>query len=119
MKYENFTKRSKSEIVSLLSSKDDNQIIEGLISIIDLNENWKWKQDQILRFIHHHNFWIAKNAITGLGDLARIHGTLEKLKVTNELTLINNPELKGIIDATVDDFNIFLSKGVPPQKPTD
>ncbi|ELR68834.1 hypothetical protein C900_05780 [Fulvivirga imtechensis AK7] len=71
-------------------------------------DDWKWVQEKLLRYIYHENFWVAKNAITGLGDVARIHGKLDKRRVLEGLEKIENERLLGVKLSAIDDINMFV-----------
>lgn len=68
----------------------------------------KWVLDKLLVLIHDDDFWVAHNAINGLSDLARIHGTLNKTEAIDALLQVTNADLKGVISQTLRDFDIFL-----------
>jgi len=107
MIYEEFSYSNKLEVERLLVSSKDNRI-KALIGMINGIDDWKWVQDKILKFIHDDDFWVAKNAITGLGDIARIHGKLEKDMVYKELSKLQNEQLFAVRDEAIDDIKMFL-----------
>lgn len=64
---------------------------------------------EILELINDNDFWIAKNAITGLGDVARVHNKLDVEKVVKALKDLNRTELEDVVKETIDDIEIFTN----------
>lgn len=108
MKNEEFKKLSKSEIEMYLLSNDNDKKIHALVRMVDDVGDPEWIQKTLLSYIHDQDFWVAKNAIVGLGDLARVHGKIDLEKVSSELRKIQNERLQGSVDDVFDDFEVFL-----------
>lgn len=108
MKYQNINLTDKTEVEQLLISPSEEIRSNAIVGMVNGIADVTWVQDKLLELVHDENFWVAKNAITGLGDLARIHGTLDLLKVKSALEKINRKDLKGVIESTLADFEIFL-----------
>jgi hypothetical protein len=107
MKYENFSITSKLEVEKLLTGNNED-IIKAIIASVNSIKEWEWSQDLCLKYIKHNDFWVAKTAINGIGDVVRIHGKLDVSKVKKSFSQISNERLKPIINSVMDDINIFL-----------
>ncbi|MNE11605.1 hypothetical protein D3C87_228170 [compost metagenome] len=109
MKYENFNFTNKKLILESINSDiSTERKIEIIVGMVNSIEDWKWIQDILLSLVDHKEFWIAKNAISGLGDIARIHGRLDVSLVRNRLSEVKSPEMEGFINDTLDDIKIFV-----------
>ena len=98
----------KSNIEIRLTSLNRDERVYAILDMLNTIDDPQWIQDQLLILIHDTDFWVAKNAIVALGDLARIHRTLDKFRVLSELEKINIKELKPIIQSAVNDIRIFI-----------
>ena len=108
MEYKNFNYSNKSQIEELLLSEDLNVIISSIIGMINGVNDRVWVQNKLLELSVNSNFWIAKNAITGIGDLARLYGKLDKKKVDLVISGIKNDQLDPVIKEMYEDINIYL-----------
>lgn len=107
MIYENYSFTSKSEVEKLLSGNNED-IKKAIIGAINGIKEWEWLQDLCLKYIFHNDFWVAKTAIDGIGDIARIHRKLDIAKVKYDFNQISDVRLKPIINSIMDDIKIFL-----------
>jgi hypothetical protein len=107
MIYENYSFTSKSEVEKLLSGNNED-IKKAIIGAINGIKEWEWLQDLCLKYIFHNDFWVAKTAIDGIGDIARIHRKLDITKVEYDFNQISDVRLKPIINSIMDDIKIFL-----------
>jgi hypothetical protein len=107
MKYENYSISSKLEVEKLLTVNNED-IIKAIIASVNGINEWEWLQDLCLQYVKHNDFWVAKTAINGIGDVVRIHGKLDISKVKNSFSQISDERLKPIINSVMDDINIYL-----------
>ena len=110
MEYKEFNYSDKLELEKLLSSPNKETKIGAIIGMVNGVDDWVWVQEKLLEFIHDDDFWIAKNAIMGLADIARIHRNLDLDKVERALNEIKNKDLEGIINSVKDDIEIYIKK---------
>jgi len=108
MIYENYSFSTKSEVEKLLSHHDNDDIKKAIIGAINGIKDWEWLQNLCLNYIHNPDFWVAKTAITGISDIARIHRRLNIEKVRNSFNQVSNERLQPIIKSTLDDIKIFI-----------
>lgn len=109
MNYQDYIFSDKKEIEQLLTSSKQEIRISAIIGMVNGISDANWVQNKLLELVNDENFWIAKSSITGLADLARIHGKLDLLKVKSILREVDRKDLKPIIEAALDDFSIFLN----------
>jgi hypothetical protein len=109
MEYQEFNYTDKNEIEKLLLSSNQEVKIGVILGMVNGLNDWKWVQDKLLSLIFDDDFWIAKNALTSLSDVARIHKNLEIDKVKRELDKVIDDRLKDVISDVYQDFNIFLN----------
>ncbi|HAZ02548.1 MAG TPA: hypothetical protein DCY97_10310 [Marinilabiliales bacterium] len=108
MEFQNYNYTDKEEILSMLNSLDQSKRIQAIIGMINGVGDRLWLQNRLLELVHDNDFWVSKNAITGLGDLARIYGELDVQKVLHELRRIKNKQLEGVIKDVIEDINLFI-----------
>ncbi|TRX34061.1 hypothetical protein FNW52_14725 [Flavobacterium sp. ZT3R18] len=107
MIYENYSFTSKSEVEKLLNGNNED-IKKAIIGAINGIKEWEWLQNLCLKYIFHNDFWVAKTAIDGIGDIARIHKKLDVNKVKYDFNQISDERLKPIINSVMDDIKVFL-----------
>lgn len=108
MVYDNYSFKSKEEVIGLLNTGSSENIITALIGAVNGIDDWFWLEGLCLNYVHHPDFWVAKTAINSLGDIARIHKSLNVEKVLFEFKLVNEVKLKGVISETVLDIKLFI-----------
>lgn len=92
-------------------SSEGEELTLLLLGLSELDD-WEWVQDIYLNFVNDKDIWVASAAIGGLGDLARIHGHIDKKRVVKSLLNLANSreELRGKINDAVDDIDMFTVK---------
>ena len=109
MEYKNYYFDNKELINHRLSIGDPKIISETIVGMINGIDDCSWLTEKCLAYLDHVDFGVAKNAITGLGDIARIYGRLEDVdKVKIALNKIEREDLKGYVEDTLSDFKVFL-----------
>lgn len=108
MKYQNYLYTDKAEVSRLLLSDSEKVRASAIVGMVNGISDVQWVEDQLLHLLDDSSFWVAKGAIVGLGNLARIHGQLNQERVKAAFETIERADLKGAISDTLDDFNIFL-----------
>ncbi|MFK7824843.1 MAG: hypothetical protein AB8G05_11840 [Oligoflexales bacterium] len=107
--YENPKKITKKQALGLLSTGDSDNVRSALISISLHESDWRWAQNECLRFLNHEDKSIASTAIISIGHIARIHGSIDKKEVFDAFEAISNrEELNEQIEDTIDDIKIFV-----------
>jgi hypothetical protein len=81
LKYEPVAKLPRDVTVRDLSSDDPERISAALYSATYYDPDWRWVQDECLRFLTHENLLVRWTAATCLGDLAMFHETLDLARV--------------------------------------
>src|SRR5688572_23858792 len=109
MEYHEVDPISREEALTAFASNDPELVCTTLVQVAYYDPDWQWVQEQCINFTKHPNLDICGLAVTCLGHIARIHRTLEIDKVLPILKeLYKNPKIAGLIDDTLDDFEIYL-----------
>lgn len=100
---------SRTEAAKMLTSNNYKDICDALISITYYDQDWRWCQDECLKYLNHKNKFVSGLAAICLGHIARIHKKLDKEKVIMELKKhLDNVEISGQIQDALDDIDIFI-----------
>src|SRR5262245_40566289 len=91
--YERLHFEDKDLILLMLGSSDTGEVCRALIGMVYGVDDWKWCQDQLLRFVHHEEHLIAYNAIVGVGMVALFRKKLDVDRVKAALAKITDPSL--------------------------
>jgi len=107
MEYKNYNYTNKLEVTKML--EDNQNTIEVIIGAINGIDDQKWLEEMCIQYIFNENFGIARTAIYGIGDLARIHNTLIYKEIIQDLfNQVENERLKFVIQEVSQDLDIFL-----------
>lgn|SRR5690554_4285462 len=108
MEYQEYNCSNKNEVLLLLNSKNNEDIIKGILGMVNGISDTSWLQSKIIPFINHSDLWVSKSAINALGDIARIHGELDREKINSELVKIIRPDMLGVLEDFRDDIDMYL-----------
>ena len=76
---------SRAEIVRDLAGDDPKRISDALYSATYHDPEWRWVQDECLKFLKHSDVRVRWTAATCLGDLAMFHKVLDLPRVVPEI----------------------------------
>ncbi len=100
---------SIKELEEDFNSSNKDKIIKALLYASFNITNWKWVQNKCIDLLDDKDEDIKGLAITCLGHLARIHGTIEKNKVFQALReKVREENLKGRVQDALDDIEMFV-----------
>jgi hypothetical protein len=71
-------RRTKEEILKALSSQNPQEIRDALVSAGYWENDWKWAEDQLLKFSEHESGLVLWAVATGLGLIAAFHGDIDE-----------------------------------------
>lgn len=111
MQYHEIVPLDKAAAGELLLSGDEEKIVMGLLGLVEGNTEWRWVQDQCLRFVNDPRVTVARVAIMCLGHLARMEGKLDLDKVMPMLDAglqHENPAIRGVTEDTLSDISIYI-----------
>jgi|SRR6516165_1303574 hypothetical protein len=101
---------NRAEADVILAGSDEARICETLIRLAYHDPDWRWVQDLCLRFLQYPDRSVRGCAVTCLGHLARIHGTIDAAKVLPALrTLQTDIALAGRVDDAISDIEMFVN----------
>lgn len=111
MQYESIPSITKEDAEKKLQIAEGEELCLLLLSLSELDD-WQWVQEKYLLYIAHRDKWVASAAITGLGDMVRIAGNIEKDRVVNLLIDVakSRQDLEGKIHDAISDINMFYKK---------
>jgi len=109
MKYQSFNYTHKSEIEQMLN--DGYNVSELIIGAINGVDDQQWLEELCIKYILNEDFGIARTAIYGVGDIARIYQKLLNFEIIKEkFTQIQDQRLKYVVEDVENDFEIFLKE---------
>ncbi len=101
---------SREQAERTLSSGSPSEISDVLVRLAYHEPDWRWVQNQCVRFLGYPNADVRGLAATCLGHLARIHGTVDKQLVVPALErLLMDPEIAGRAEDALADIKMFAS----------
>lgn len=110
MEVEPITRR-EAEVA--FASSDSRTICHALIRIVYHDPDWRWLQNKCIEMSEHLDSDVAGLAVACLGDIARIHRTLDLETVLPALKKRQgNPEIAGRVEDALDDIEIYLHRKV-------
>ena len=110
-KYQEITPISRSEAQLIFVQGAPEEIALTLLRLAYHDADWRWVQDICVSLSTHHDKWVRQTCVICFSHIARIHGKLEWQKVMPVLNrLLQDPDLKGEVEVTIDDLDIFLKK---------
>lgn len=107
--YKNPSQISREHAMRIFSSGTEGEICDALVSMAFYHEDWKWIQNQCLRFLNHSDANVRGVAAICLGHIARIHHHLDRKKVINALKkCLVDEKISGRVQDALDDIQWFL-----------
>ena len=98
---------SRTEAEAIFASNDPYAIESTLVDVAFHDPDWRWVQDKCLDLVRHNSPGVRQIAVTCLGHVARIHGTLDLAKVLPLLEeLSRDPEV--VTEDSLSDIRIFI-----------
>lgn len=111
VQYEAITPLDKAKAGEKLLSGDPEAIVYGLLGAVEGVDDWRWVQDQCLRFVTDPREDVVRAAVICLGHLARIRGKLDQERVGKAFRKVKvgaSPRVRGAIEDALSDIKIFL-----------
>lgn len=107
MEYKNYNYKNKSEVIKML--ENNQNVIEVIIGAINGIDDQKWLEEICIEYILDEDFGIARTAIYGIRDIARIYNNLMNKKIIQDrFNQVKNEKLKFVIQEVNEDLDIFL-----------
>lgn len=109
MRYEEIVFMPRENVEESLASGDHQAIRSALLSAALHDPDWRWVEQQCLRFAGHHDGGVRGIAAMSLGHLARIHGVLNLDSVRPVLRkLSTDPDVREHAADALADLWVFL-----------
>jgi hypothetical protein len=110
MRYVEIEPITRQEAEVAFASGVSREICLGLVRLVYHDDDWHWLQEKCIEMSQDSDVFVAGVAVTCVGDVARIHRTLELDKVLPVLKELRaNPELAGRVDDALGDIEIFMN----------
>jgi hypothetical protein len=111
MRYHEVQPMSREDEQAALATGDADRVIDALLSAAYHDPDWRWVQEQCLRFARHRDAAIRRVAVICLGHLARIHRRLDTAAVLPVLDdLAGDPAVAGQVEEALDDIRLFVQQ---------
>ncbi len=108
LRYHDIGPLSHSEAEAIFDSGDVRQMATALVALGLHDHDWKWVQEQCLRFLSHESEVMVSAAIVSLGHTARINRTIDKDVVLPALQSVAvDPRFTGKVQDALDDIDLF------------
>ena len=108
-KYESLSSLSHREAETKLNSSDPEQIATALVALSLHDSDWKWVQQQCLRFLSHESEVVVSAAIVSLGHTARVNRKIDKEIVIQALqSVATDPRYTGKVEDAAGDIAQFV-----------
>ena len=109
MKYHDPTPVSRHEAEKILQGNDEERICETLIALALHDPERAWVEERCLRCTEHPKWAVRAIAATALGHLARIHMTLDLVRVLPRLdALMTDAKTAGYAKTALDDLRVYV-----------
>jgi hypothetical protein len=103
LKYEQVHWQSRAQLEKSLASGDSEQIRSALYSAAWHEENWRWTQENCLKFIRHDDPLVRWAAVLSLGYIAQFRKKLDLDKVLPALHDVRpDPAIRSIVDDALE-----------------
>lgn len=108
MQYQETLPISREEARENLKSDDPIRVNDALVRLTYHDPDWQWVQDQCLQLVNYQDPVVKGLAVSCLGHLARIHKTIDTVKVVPILSgLLEDPDVGGRAEDALDDIEMF------------
>jgi hypothetical protein len=95
-------RRARQEIVSALSNGNAQEIRDALISAAYWEDDWRWAQEQLLRFAEHESDLVKWAVATGFGFIAVFNGEIDEAVVGPVIAQLKRSHDKFAVAAAED-----------------
>lgn len=111
MKYEALEPLNPSEAVTRLDS-DDIDVVRRTIAVLTEVNDDDWVLATLLRYLEHSDFWVAGNAVVGLGELGRLGRCKDVEELQSRLVDVSQrrPELSARVESALSDVRMALKE---------
>lgn len=114
LNYAPVARRSRELILHALASGKSKDISDALLSAAYWESDWKWVEEQLVRFASHSDQQVLWAVASGLGLLAAFHGEIDlKLAEPVLADLRRNTAGKGVAEAadnSTDEIEHFVKR---------
>jgi hypothetical protein len=111
MTYEELSPIPRAEAELDMASPDADTVCGALVRAALHDSDWRWVQGWALRLARDSRPQVRGCAVTSLGHVARLHGTLDLDVVVPLLEeLAGDPAIGGRVEDALDDIRMFVGR---------
>jgi hypothetical protein len=111
LNYAPVPKRTREDILGSLSKGGSQDIRDALISAAYWDEDWRWAQQQLIRFAKHDDDLVLWAVVAGLGFIAAFHGEIDEVTALPVLDrLKQNEALTSDVEETLAEIDHFVTR---------
>jgi hypothetical protein len=108
-KYEKIEPIARAEAEAIIRRDKTEDIPLTLVRLAYHEPDWRWVQDLCIGLSDHPDKSVRRVCAICFGHIARIHGKLERDKVSPVLRrLLSDAEVRGDAQDTIEELDIFL-----------
>jgi hypothetical protein len=108
MSFNNPPHLEKALLLQRLGDAHPGVICEALVSAAFHESDGRWVQDKCIEMLSHANDDVRGVAASCLGHVARLHGTVDKMRVVEALAaLLTDSSIAGRVQDALDDVEQF------------
>jgi HEAT repeat protein len=101
--YESFEPQSRDDLQKAFLGDDSARIRDALYSAAQYEPDWRWTQEQCLKFLHHSDYLVRWAAALSLGYIALYHKHLDLVRVLPELHRASaDAEMRGPVQDSLE-----------------
>jgi hypothetical protein len=113
LKYKEVKRMTREEILEALASQKPERIQTALWSAANFDQDWRWVQDQCLRYLTFPDLWVRRSAATCLGILAVFHKKLDVERVIPKLEDAGrDEEVRPFVQDSLEDIHHHIKRGL-------
>ena len=95
-------RRTRQEIVSALSNGNAQEIRDALISAAYWENDWRWAQEQLLRFAEYESDLVKWAVATGISFLVVFNGQIDEAVIGPVIAQLKRSHDKFVVAAAED-----------------
>ncbi len=111
LNYAPVQRRTREDILTSLSNGGSQDIRDALISAAYWDDDWRWAQQQLIRFAEHDDNLVLWAVVAGLGFIAAFHGEIDEgtaLPVLDRLK--KRTALTSDVEETLAEIDHFVTR---------
>jgi len=110
LNYASVRRRTREDILNSLSNGGSQEIRDALISAAYWDEDWRWAQQQLIKFAEYDDDLVLWAVVAGLGFIAAFHGEIDESTALPALNRIRQrTALAHDVEETLAEIDHFVT----------